>query len=263
MLKILQNEQLDLEMFGITMTLFHYYTYYKSFKNFDKFKLLIGCLFLSGKIKGIFIKLEELHNFYKKYSPKNQEITDKEIMGFELDLLIFLGFEIDIETSFQWLERILKKINISRLLNTNKISTESTCDTEIEKKIDTTSPINNNLNNSGQRVTKIIESTGRSSSMVLNLTNEYFVSMSKDDISDKIKSLSYNILCDVYRRPLCIVFRPKCLALCSILVSFNIVVDSNMSDYYLDLKYFFDSFYEEGNFEDFISCFNEVQKLML
>ena len=41
------------------MTLFHYYTYFKSFKNFDKFKLIVGCLFLAaGRIR--------LYTFNKK-----------------------------------------------------------------------------------------------------------------------------------------------------------------------------------------------------
>eukprot|EP00340_Litonotus_pictus_P008942 CAMPEP_0170516064 /NCGR_PEP_ID=MMETSP0209-20121228/2404_1 /TAXON_ID=665100 ORGANISM="Litonotus pictus, Strain P1" /NCGR_SAMPLE_ID=MMETSP0209 /ASSEMBLY_ACC=CAM_ASM_000301 /LENGTH=351 /DNA_ID=CAMNT_0010800835 /DNA_START=205 /DNA_END=1260 /DNA_ORIENTATION=+ len=349
------------------MTLFHYYTYFKSFKHFDKFKLITSCLFLSGKIKGLFIKLDILQNFYKKYSQRNNEITDKEIMGFELDLLIFLGFEVDIETSFYYLDRYLRKINISKLVLANKISTESTNDgTEVNyntemghinnsnsnnhnlshnsnsngesnnepkpqfspnetvlseetkenegngilsshKPNQFAHPNNrNNLNNpctsegdllslinnsssanniySGQanqgnqgnqgnqailqqRVTKVIDSnsarhtTGTGNSLVQNLGMEYLHSLSQEEISDKIKSVSFNLLCDSYRRSFCIAFRPKCIALCSFLLAFNLLVDSNNSDYYLDLKYFFSTYYEEGDYKDFLVCYSEMQKL--
>ena len=63
-----------MEIFGISMTLFHYYTYSKCFRSFDKFKLAISCIFLAAKIKGTFFHIDRLQKLHKKY--KNMDIEE-------------------------------------------------------------------------------------------------------------------------------------------------------------------------------------------
>lgn len=108
--KVIKMEDIDITTFGISMTLFHYYTYLKTLKSFDKFKLLISCIFLAVKIKGSFIHLEKLKAIYKKH--KTLDLTDKEIVGYELELMNFLGFELEIETPFMYLDRVFKSKQI-------------------------------------------------------------------------------------------------------------------------------------------------------
>lgn len=108
--KFLQNNEIDNEIFGLTMTLFHYYTYSKCFRNFDKYKLIISCMFLSAKIMGVFFHIEKLQLLHKKY--KSIDILDKEIIYYELDIMNFLGFELDIQTPYKYLDVYLGNISL-------------------------------------------------------------------------------------------------------------------------------------------------------
>lgn len=318
--KILVNEGLDTELFGITMTLFHYYTYFKSFKNYDIFKLIIGCLFLAGKIRGMFFKLSLLQTYHNRYTPNSKKIEDKEIITFELDLLINLGFEVEIETPYYYLDKLLKKVPFSNIVmqhknesNLNNNSHINSNDSERDNKenskfnmhsLSTTKDhknhdgntenllnnnhhINNNNNNTtpklsnrenkelvgnvtGHRVTKIIDSSNQSklslsSSLVLGLGKEYFNSLSVEELSDKIKTLSFQFLIDSYRRPYCIVFKAKCIAICSFLIAYNLVLERNNSDKFEDYRFFYTIHFgnniDENEYKDFLLCYYEMLKL--
>lgn len=295
-----KNKVFSLETFGITMTLFHYYTYFKSLSEFDKSKVIIACIFLSAKIKGRFFKLEDLKKIYQENSERNNsEISDKEIINFEIELLTFLGFEIDLETPFSYLERILDTMDFSLVLKQR--STDSTNDFTEKTQISINNPpqinntekiinisnsksinthINNNCNNSNNnnkncdsnsqdpgtplRMTKVIEvnKLNNESNPQLNVLNKnYFNKLSKEEIIEKVRFLAFNYLIDTYRRPFCITFKCKCIALCSFLMAFNFLVENCNSDYYLDNKYFFDNFYKEGDYKDFLICYSEIIKL--
>lgn len=332
LLKIHENENIDTELFAITMTLFHYYTYYKSFKSFDKYKLIIACLFLACKIKGKFLQLDKLKEFYRKFSLKNSDINEKDIIGFELDLLIFLGFEVDIETTYTSINKLIRNPKIHELLryaitetvkclslNLNKenkdvnqstynnsfseinekrnfdgvisfnktnnhLSNQQTSTSMIieEGKFITEGSINNlnnkeeekqkieNLNVSAntstnpsllingnqKRETKVIDSSNIKMTN-FNLRDDYFKTLTVDEIKDKILILSNILILDVYRRPFCVVFKPKCIALCCIISAFNLVIDSE-SKYYLDLKLFFSLIYEEDEYKEFLICYSEL-----
>lgn len=272
--KLFINENYDFELFGISMTLFHYYTYFKSFKHFDRHKLIISCLFLSGKIKGVFIKPDILKSLYKKYSPKSNDLTDKEITSFELDLLIYLGFEVDIETPYYYLDRIIRKTNFSKIIFPFTKNTESTTlftppnndssNNDIDKKECNSlnlHNLNNQSDNNSCRITKVIDSNNKNQTFGHKRPEEYFHSLSVEEYADKIKVISFNVLNDMYRRAFCIVFRPRCIALVAFVIAFNLLVDAGNSDHHLDFKYFYETYYSEGDYKDFLLCYNEVLKI--
>lgn len=303
------------------MTLFHYYTYFKSFKNYDIFKLIIGCLFLAGKIRGMFFKLSLLQTYHNRYTPNSKKIEDKEIITFELDLLINLGFEVEIETPYYYLDKLLKKVPFSNIVMQHKIDSNLNNNTNIssndcerdnkenkanvysqsimkeqkhykddgitENFLSNNHNSNNNNNNTtpkisnkenkeqmgnvtGQRVTKVIDSSNQSklslsSSLVLGLGKEYFNSLSVEELSDKIKTLSFQFLIDSYRRPFCIVFKAKCIAICSFLIAYNLVLERNNSDKFEDYRFFytihFGNISDEKEYKDFLLCYYEMLKL--
>lgn len=110
------GSHIDQEIFGISMTLFHYYTYYKHLKNFDKNKLALSCVFLATKLSGSFFKVDKLVTIYQNNGLKAPILTEKEIVFFELDLLNFLGFEIEIETTYSHLDRFIRSSSFSSLV---------------------------------------------------------------------------------------------------------------------------------------------------
>lgn len=111
--------KLNVEIFAIAVTLFHYYTYMKSIKSIQLNKLIISCLFLALKLKNRLNSksLNELKNCFIKYADC-QPVDQHEINSFEMELLIFLGFELDIETSFSSFDILYSYLNIKEFLST-------------------------------------------------------------------------------------------------------------------------------------------------
>lgn len=125
-LKVIINKKLSQSILGVACTLFHYYTYYKSFRDFDRTQLAVTCVFLSSKLQNWFIPVEEA--FVEYNNIKNAKFvnnTDKfDIVKQEIEILNLLGFEIDIETPYTFLEKYFdcnnfnnkqKNINIEKL----------------------------------------------------------------------------------------------------------------------------------------------------
>jgi hypothetical protein len=103
------------------MTFFHYYTYYKSLREIDRVELSIGCVYLACKIQYIFIPMEEVGNIYRKIknSPK-EHLPD--FIKLEIEILNFLGFELNVETPYEHLYMLLEKYNQSLLKNERLIN---------------------------------------------------------------------------------------------------------------------------------------------
>lgn len=130
---------LSVEILGVAVTLFHYYTYMKSLKTVQTSKLMISCLFLALKLKNRLNSksLLELKNCFNKYADC-QQVEQQEINAFEMELLIFLGFELDIETSFTSFESLYYCLNIKEfltiILNSDSIQLENDDDYCYDKK---------------------------------------------------------------------------------------------------------------------------------
>lgn len=129
--------KLNVEIFAIAVTLFHYYTYMKSIKSIQLYKLMISCLFLALKLKNRLNSksLQELKNCFNKYADC-QPVEQLEINTFEMELLIFLGFELDIETSFTSFDILYSSLNIKEFLSTLLNSQNKCNDIEGEFKYD-------------------------------------------------------------------------------------------------------------------------------
>jgi len=96
------KKEYSFEIFGISLTLFHYYTYLKSFREFDRYLLCSACLFLAAKMKNSMLKIEDLQENYSL--TRNKKINNNfnnEIIKFELEILNLLGFDLEIETPYQ------------------------------------------------------------------------------------------------------------------------------------------------------------------
>lgn len=100
--------EIDRQIFGVSMTLFHYYTYHKHIKSFDRFKLALSCVFLASKIGGNFLKADKIIGIHQSKFSKISSFYEKEITNFELEILNFLGFDMEIETSYSHLENFFR-----------------------------------------------------------------------------------------------------------------------------------------------------------
>ena len=82
------------------MTLFHYYTYFKSLRDFDRIELSLVCVFMACKSQFIYIPIEELGKmFLQLKNNPNEHIPD--FLKFEIEFLSRLGFEYDIDTIYR------------------------------------------------------------------------------------------------------------------------------------------------------------------
>ena len=104
------------EIFGVAMTLFHYYSYFKSFRDFDRTEISVACVFLACKIQYTFLKVEEATDIFiriKRGSLISGHAQGPDFTKFEVDILNFIGFEMDIETPHKYFLIYLEKLNPS------------------------------------------------------------------------------------------------------------------------------------------------------
>ena len=105
------------EIFGVAMTLFHYYTYLKSFRDFDRVEIAVSCVFLACKIEYTFLKVEEATDIYHRIKKGSQFMLhtgappqSPDFTKFEVDILTFVGYEMDIETPHKFFVYYLEKL---------------------------------------------------------------------------------------------------------------------------------------------------------
>lgn len=104
------------EIFGVAMSLFHYYTYYKSLKEIDRAEISVACVFLACKIEYSFLKVEESNEiFFQLKTAKTSKgglnsqskIHPPDYAKLEMEILSFIGFEMGIETPYRYFYQTL------------------------------------------------------------------------------------------------------------------------------------------------------------
>lgn len=155
--KIISTRKFSLEILGVSMTLFHYYSYYKSFREFDKAQLAVASIFLGCKLQGFFFNTDEAFKDYSEIR-KLSQIGSFDIIKYEVELLNILGFDINIDLPYHYVNKYLDLLNISE--------------------------------------------------------------------KEKIFNISFNLINDSYRRPLCIYFTAREIALSAIYIACQIVNDN-------------------------------------
>jgi hypothetical protein len=158
-MKIFLNRRLPLDIFGTSMTLFHYYSYYKSFREIDKIQLAIASLFLGCKLHSIFLNIDEAKKDYKEQSNGNSQPFD--VVRYEVELLYILGFDLDISTPYAYIATYARKMDIQD--------------------------------------------------------------------SEKVIALAFNLTNDSYRRPFCVHFSSKQIALASLYLAINMLNEQGFS----------------------------------
>jgi hypothetical protein len=113
-IKVLTSKKMSPEQLGISMTLFHYYSYSKAFirRDFDRSLLAVVCVFLSSKMTNVFMLTDEALNEYNKLLSasyksirKNENMktrTSDDIINLEMEILNFLNFEINIIVPYSY-----------------------------------------------------------------------------------------------------------------------------------------------------------------
>lgn len=56
--------KLNHEIYGIAMTLYHYYTYFKMLREINPLELSVACIYLARKIQFEHISMEEVIKIY-------------------------------------------------------------------------------------------------------------------------------------------------------------------------------------------------------
>jgi hypothetical protein len=110
--RLLMEKEINNEIFGMSMTLFHYYTYFNCFGTFDKYKLIVSCIYFSGKLNQSNIIADKIQSIHKKY--KNEKISIEDISTFELEIAHLLGYEFDLETPYYYISCFFKTKEYNR-----------------------------------------------------------------------------------------------------------------------------------------------------
>lgn len=117
------REFIDPNIYGCALTFFHYYTYLRSFREFDKLELAIACVYLAKKINYKFMKLEDTYAIYDKLFDKyckNVKKRDiRKIDLIEMDLLNSLNYDVNFELPYLYVEYFAKKFNVDYITESN------------------------------------------------------------------------------------------------------------------------------------------------
>jgi transcription initiation factor TFIIIB Brf1 subunit/transcription initiation factor TFIIB len=100
------------------MSLFHYYTYHKSFREFDRAQLVVACVFLGCKLHSIFLNIEEAQKEYNEIKSGGSAtngiyMQTFDVVKYEVELLNILGFDLEIPTPYGYIMDIAKKMGLS------------------------------------------------------------------------------------------------------------------------------------------------------
>jgi hypothetical protein len=101
----LTSKNYNHEIYGIAMTLCHYYYYYKSFREFDRLELSVACVYVACKMKLILIPMEAVVDMYKKKKEEQGSVCKSELPDFlkyEIEMYKILGFDLEIDTPYNW-----------------------------------------------------------------------------------------------------------------------------------------------------------------
>ena len=199
---VIAFKNLPRDIYGVAMNLFHYYTYFKSFRFIDREELSLTCVLLAYKIRHGFIKLEDTNILYNHLKSINkgksignpsssansqQNKTAPNLTNVEMELLNCLGYDLEIELPFKYL---------------------------------------------------------------LSLKNKF-------NFNNKTENLIINMINDSYRRPLCVFFHPRTIALAITFVVMNSLnEDNNLINVFTFVK-------NENEYikEEFLSCVENVLNL--
>lgn len=124
---VIAFKNLPKDIYGVAMNLFHYYTYFKSFRVIDREELSLTCVLLAYKIRHGFIKLEDtnvLYNHLKSInkgkssgnpssSANSANKSAPNLTNVEMELLNCLGYDLEIELPFKYLPSLRSKFNFN------------------------------------------------------------------------------------------------------------------------------------------------------
>ncbi len=98
---ICESKYLTIEIYGTALNLFHYYTYFKSFKEIDRVELSVACSYLASKINYRYIKFDEIVALCNELR-LNKKLGEPKIVDFELDIMDGLGYDINLTLPYHY-----------------------------------------------------------------------------------------------------------------------------------------------------------------
>ena len=91
-------------IYGLSMTLLHYFICFNEFRKIDKIEMAFACFFMTSKIQFLNYKIKDIVAKYKEYIQNKLGYEKKEAPDFikyEIQLFSQLGYDLDIETPYQ------------------------------------------------------------------------------------------------------------------------------------------------------------------
>lgn len=98
------------------MILFHYYIYFKSLREIDRIDLSASVVHLACKLNYSYIKYEEMLELVEILK-KRKRTMELKMGNYELDLLLFLGFDCNFILPYEYLYTFSEKFKIEKSAN--------------------------------------------------------------------------------------------------------------------------------------------------
>ena len=114
--KIVNLYKFTHEIYGIAITFFHYYTYFKNLKEIDPLELSIACIYLACKNQYFLIPMDKVMEMYNKAKMERKDDLSgtkvPDFLKYEIEIYSFLGYDdLNIETPYFWYYKIVGKFS--------------------------------------------------------------------------------------------------------------------------------------------------------
>lgn len=238
---LIKFKNLPQDIYGVAMNLFHYYTYYKSFREIDRAELTLACVILAHKIKHGYMNADSITDLYEFFTYKNEGRNNKKT-----------------------------KNNNNNNSNANTNSNNNNNAESLTNCTNSSNTVNNNNNNNFAGNTTSTKTNPNIADVEMEILVflgydleieapfKYISHLKRRFVLDrKLENFIFNIINDSYRRPLCLYFHPRTIALAATYIG---LIFFNNEEKILSIKNFLQS---ENQYimDEFSLCFENLYKL--
>ena len=113
--KIIKSRKWNHDLLGISLTFYHYFLYFKDFREIDPYEISVCCIYLTNKIQFMHYGLDFFIKIYNEINEKKKN-NQPDFIKLEIEMYTKLGYDLQIKTPYSiYYDYIMKKNNIDEI----------------------------------------------------------------------------------------------------------------------------------------------------
>jgi len=109
--QLIHKNKWNHDLLGISLTFYHYFLYFKDFRQIDPNEISVCCVYLTNKIQFMHYGLEHFIKEYNLLKDKNKNEPD--FIKLEIEMYTNLGYDLQIKTPYSFYYQYIQSKNIN------------------------------------------------------------------------------------------------------------------------------------------------------